>query len=112
MGIAGLAAANPAIPVIINHLGTPLLEDLEGEGSVFWEGMCALAAAGDHVYIKISMLGYIDPQWNENELVVQTILRVIELFGVTRCFFASNFPVDNLGEGYGKWTPDRLTPLS
>ena len=107
---AELAAAHPAIPVIINHLGTPLLGDLENEGSVFWEGMSALAAAGDHVFLKISMLGYVHPQWDQQPLIIQTILRVIELFGVKRCFFASNYPVDNLGEGYGKWTPDRLYP--
>lgn len=110
---AALAARNSAIPVIINHLGTPLFHELDGgdhRGSVFWVGMRALAAAGDHVFIKISMLGYIHPQWDQQPLVVDTILRVIELFGVKRCFFASNYPVDNCGEGYGKWTPDRLYP--
>ena len=38
------------------------------------------------------------------------MLRVIDLFGAHRCFFASNYPVDNLGDGYGHWTPDRLYP--
>ena len=108
---AELAASNPAVPVVINHLGTPLLKDLkEDGGAVFWEGMTALAAAGDHVYIKISMLGYIDPEWDRNPLVVDAVLRVIELFGAHRSFFASNYPVDNLGDGYGHWTPDRLYP--
>ena len=77
---------------------------------MFWAGMAALAAAGPHVFIKISMLGYVHPQWDEQPLVVAAVLRIIELFTPKRCFFASNYPVDNLGEGYGGWTPDRLYP--
>ncbi len=105
---ARLAALHPDVPVVINHLGTPLLQDLQGGGPVFWEGMTALSAAGDHVFIKISMLGYIDPEWDKNPLVTDAVLRVIDLFGAHRCFFASNYPVDNLGDGYGHWTPDLL----
>ncbi len=40
------------------------------------------------------MLSYIDPAWDENSLIEETVLKVIELFGVERCFFASNFPLD------------------
>ena len=54
---AAIAQKYPQIPVIVNHLGTPTLKDLEeDDGAVFWEGMEALAAAGPHVYLKISML--------------------------------------------------------
>ena len=60
------ATADPKVPVIINHLGTPTLDDLKDGGAVYWAGMKALAAAGDHVYIKISMLCYLDVAWDQN----------------------------------------------
>ena len=40
------------------------------------------------------MLPYVDGEWDKNSLVTESVLRVIELFGVERCMFASNFPVD------------------
>eukprot|EP01052_Picozoa_sp_SAG31_P035175 SAG31_NODE_4210_length_3469_cov_11.547774_4_plen_89_part_00 len=53
---AKFAKKYPDIPVIINHLGTPTLDDLKDGGEIYWNGMKQLAEAGDHVYIKISML--------------------------------------------------------
>jgi predicted TIM-barrel fold metal-dependent hydrolase len=40
------------------------------------------------------MLPYVDPDWDTNALATESVLRLIELFGAERCFFASNFPVD------------------
>ena len=101
---AAIAAKYPSIPVIVNHLGTPTLKDLEEkDGAVFWEGMEALAAAGPHVYLKISMLCYTDPKWDENAVVAAAVGRLIKLFGSGRCFFASNYPVDMLPD-QGLWT--------
>ena len=88
---ARLVAAHPRIPVVINHLGTPTLTDLRGE--TYWDGMRAFADCA-HTTIKLSMLPYIDGEWDTNPLVTESVLRVIDLFGVERCFFASNFPVD------------------
>ena len=88
---ARLVAANPRVPVVIDHLGTPTLADLRGES--YWEGMRALADCA-HTAIKLSMLPYVDPEWDANALVTESVLQVIDLFGVERCFFASNFPVD------------------
>eukprot|EP01052_Picozoa_sp_SAG31_P028703 SAG31_NODE_2793_length_5083_cov_5.043339_3_plen_83_part_00 len=53
---AKFAKKYPGVPVIINHLGTPTADDLKDGGEIYWAGMKALADAGDHVYIKISML--------------------------------------------------------
>jgi predicted TIM-barrel fold metal-dependent hydrolase len=88
---ARLVAAHPRIPVVIDHLGTPALADLRGE--TYWDGMRAFADCA-HTTIKLSMLPYIDPEWDTNALVTESVLRVIDLFGEERCFFASNFPVD------------------
>ena len=88
---ARLVAAHPDVPVVIDHLGTPTAADLSG--ATYWEGMRALADCG-HTAIKLSMLPYVDGEWDTNTLVTESVLRVIDLFGVERCFFASNFPVD------------------
>ena len=88
---ARLVAAHPRIPVVLDHLGTPTLADLRGD--TYWEGMRALADCA-HTTVKLSMLPYVDPEWDTNRLVTDSVLRVIDLFGVQRCFFASNYPVD------------------
>ena len=113
---AALVKKHPDVPVIIDHLGTPTLADLQepssasGDvGATYWRGMTALARAGPHVHLKISMLCYIDPKWDENALVRAAVARLLRIFGPDRCFFASNYPVDLLA-GQGAWTPDRLYP--
>lgn len=50
------------------------------------------------------MLSYIDSNWDQSQLVKDTVLRIIDLFGIDRCFFASNFPVEN----HHGWNAERL----
>jgi len=83
----------PQIPIIINHLGSPTLDDLQNKSQQYWQGMQALADC-KHSSIKISMLQYTHPDWDQLELVSDAIYKIIDLFGIRRCFFASNFPVD------------------
>ena len=82
-------------------MGTPTLEDLSTD--TFWNGMKDLAAL-PNTFIKISMLCYTDLDWDQNPTIIDAIHKIIDMFGVDRCFFASNFPPD-LHEG---WTADRL----
>jgi len=86
---------NPETSVIIGHLGTPTLNDITEKKDVYWDGLKALSDL-DNVFMKISMLAYTDPEWETNPLIKDTVLRVIDLFGVDRCQFASNLPVENL----------------
>ena len=88
---------NPKIPVILNHLGTPKRDDLL-EGQKYWEGLQALANL-DQVSIKLSMLTYPNKHWHQDSLIKETVNKVIDLFGVQRCIFASNYPVEKL-EGW------------
>lgn len=89
---ANFLQQHPQVPVILNHLGTPTQEDLT-EGTRYWEGMGALAEL-PQVSLKLSMLSYPQQQWDQSRLVTDAVLRAIELFGVERCMFASNFPVE------------------
>lgn len=61
-------------------------------------GMQAMAACAN-VSVKISGIGQRGRPWSaeDNRAVV---LEVIDLFGVERCMFASNYPVDSLVGGY------------
>ena len=99
---ARLLARHPGIPIVIGHLGSPTLDDLS-EGTVYWEGLEALADL-EQAYLKISMLSYPDKDWQESTLVRESVLRALELFGAGRCMFASNFPV----EKHVGWSADRL----
>ena len=99
---ARLLARHPGVPFIIGHLGSPTLDDLR-EGRVYWDGLEALADLGQ-AYLKVSMLSYPDGEWDRSSLVRESVLRALDLFGVDRCMFASNFPVEkHLG-----WQADRL----
>ena len=83
----------PNIPIIINHAGLPA--DRSAEGLAAWAKAMAAIAACDGVAIKISGIGQKDQPWtaDANRSIVLTL---IDLFGVERCMFASNFPVDSL----------------
>jgi predicted TIM-barrel fold metal-dependent hydrolase len=60
--------------------------------------MTSLASA-DNVFCKISGLGMGDWKWTEDS-IRPFVLHAIEAFGVNRCMFASNFPVDRLFSSY------------
>ncbi len=92
-GLAPLIARHPETPVIINHLGMPVLSDSDGIAD--WrDGLRALAAL-PHVAIKLSGLGFIARDWTP-ETVRPFLLEAIDLFGTERCLFASDTPTDTL----------------
>lgn len=95
---AAVLRAHPGIPAVLNHTGFPW--DRSPAGLEMWRrGMRALAAC-PNCWCKLSCLLLRDGPWNyaANRAIV---LETIELFGVDRCMFASNFPVDSLRIGFG-----------
>ena len=93
----------PDTKLIINHLGTPKLDDIQKSKNLFWESMKKFSQY-NNVFMKISMLSYIMKDWEDSEIVNEAVNRIIEIFGINNCFFASNFPVEsNLG-----WDINRL----
>jgi predicted TIM-barrel fold metal-dependent hydrolase len=92
-GMAEVVAKNPSVPVIINHMGMPVLSDPDGLAD--WRtGMAALAAQ-PHVAVKLSGLGFVDRNWTPDALR-PLLLEAIDLFGTSRCMFASDTPTDKL----------------
>jgi predicted TIM-barrel fold metal-dependent hydrolase len=90
---AELAQSHPETLIVLDHAGMPV--DRDEEGIRTWRrGMRALAAASN-VAVKISGLGAFDWQWTIDSFR-PFVLETIDIFGVDRCMFASNFPVDKL----------------
>ncbi|HXS07063.1 MAG TPA: amidohydrolase family protein [Rhizomicrobium sp.] len=92
-GLARLVARHPEIPVIINHLGMPVITDEDGI-SRWRSGMRALAAS-PHVCVKLSGVGFIRRDWTI-DLIRPFLLEAIDMFGPGRCLFASDYPTDKL----------------
>jgi predicted TIM-barrel fold metal-dependent hydrolase len=81
------------VPVIVNHLGMPVMSDADGLAD--WRrGMAALAAL-PQVSVKLSGLGFVWRDWT-CERVRPILLEAIDLFGPDRCLFASDAPTDTL----------------
>ena len=80
--------------VVVEHTGWPE-SDSDEERALWLEGIRALAGLGDTVHCKLSglamPLGTIGA-----DAFAPWLEPAIEAFGVERCFFASNFPVDGL----------------
>jgi predicted TIM-barrel fold metal-dependent hydrolase len=90
---AALARDFPRTQIILNHTGLPA--DRSVEGLAGWREAMARLAACPNVAVKISGLGQPGKAWTvgANAPIVRD---TIAIFGVERCMFASNFPVDGL----------------
>ena len=94
---AEVARALPGVRMILNHAGLPW--DRGEEGLKRWRrGMEALAAR-PNVTTKISFLLAPGSAWSDDGNA-RIIRETIEVFGVDRCMFASNYPVDRMGASF------------
>jgi predicted TIM-barrel fold metal-dependent hydrolase len=90
---AALARAFPSTLIILDHTGLPA--DRSPEGLRGWRDAMVTVAGEPNVAVKISGLGVAGRPWTA-ESNREVVLRTIEIFGVERAMFASNFPVDGL----------------
>jgi predicted TIM-barrel fold metal-dependent hydrolase len=105
---ARLTGDIPDVRVVLNHTGLPYARDAAAMRQ--WrEGMKALAAR-PHVACKISALGMAHRGWTTDS-IRPLVEETIAVFGVDRCMFASNFPVDSLTSSYAQiWSAyDEIT---
>ncbi len=91
---AAQLSGNDDLVVVVEHTGWP--RSNSAEERALWEiGIDALAALGDNVLCKLSGLAM--PFGSMSADVLAPWLEyAIESFGVDRCMFASNFPVDSM----------------
>jgi L-fuconolactonase len=78
--------------VVVEHTGWPRSSSDE-ERNLWRTGIDTLAGLGDNVFCKLSGLA-MPLQSMSADAFAPWIERAIEVFGIDRCFFASNFPVD------------------
>ena len=78
---------------ILNHTGEPCHQSKEYIES--WEQNMKKLAKCENVVAKISGLGMFDPNWTIDSTRI-FVEKTIQIFGIERCMFASNFPVDKI----------------
>ena len=90
---ANLANKYNDVLFILNHTGEPCHQSKEYIES--WEQNMKKLAKCENVVAKISGLGMFDPNWTIDSTRI-FVEKTIQIFGIERCMFASNFPVDKI----------------
>ena len=85
--------------IVVDHTGLPA--ERTDEYFERWKGGMAVAATCDNIRWKISGLGMSDNNWTVDS-IRRWVLTSIETFGVDRCIFATNWPVDWLWSTYDR----------
>ena len=91
---AGLAREHPETAIVLNHTGMFVDRSTVAGWRQWRDGMRELASC-PNISAKVSGLGMLDHRWTVESLR-PLVLETIDAFGVGRCMFASNFPVDSL----------------
>jgi predicted TIM-barrel fold metal-dependent hydrolase len=114
--LADLARAFPDLTIVLNHIGGPLgigpYAGKRDEVFALWSGNIAELATCENVFVKLggltmTMSGF---GWHKRDVPPGSIelseamapyyQRCIDSFGVERCMFESNFPVDRASCSY------------
>ena len=90
---ADLARDYPETTIILNHTGLP--SDRTREGITKWKLSMETFAAQPNTAVKISGICVLNKKWTA-ALNRDIVMETIRIFGVERCMFASNFPVDGV----------------
>jgi predicted TIM-barrel fold metal-dependent hydrolase len=116
MEMAEFASAIPNVTIVLNHLGSPLTigRYAADPAATFaeWKKGAAEMAKRPNVMMKVGgqgqdwnyPIGHVDPPTSSTALAEKWrpwFETTIELFGVQRCMFESNFPVDKTACSYG-----------
>lgn len=88
-----LATKYDDVLFILNHTGEPCYQTEEYIHN--WKENMKKLASCENIVAKISGLGMFDPQWTIDSTRI-FVEKTIQIFGIERCMFASNFPVDKI----------------
>ena len=94
---AALAAKFPDTKLILCHAGFP--QERTDDYFADWRRGLEQLAGQENTLCKISGLGMVDQRWSVESLR-PWVLGCIEAFGVDRCMFGTNWPVDRLFSSY------------
>lgn len=92
-----VAKAFPNIQVILGHAGFPI--ERSPEYFARWRDEMSALSEAENVACKISGFAMVDHDWTLESLR-PWVLHCIEAFGVDRCMFGTNWPVDVLYSPY------------
>jgi predicted TIM-barrel fold metal-dependent hydrolase len=115
--LAQLVARFPDTTVILDHVGSPMgvgrYAGRVSEGFDEWRNGMRLVAQHPNVVLKLGGLNMAntglgapiaaDRPWSSEEMARRQeryVHTAIDLFGISRCMFESNFPVDRMSTGY------------
>lgn len=87
-------AGNDDLTIVVEHMGWPRA-NTEDEMALWREGIDALSGLGGNVKCKLSGLA-VPCESVQFDVLAPWLEYAVEAFGVERCFFASNFPVDSV----------------
>ncbi len=91
------ARAVPELAFVVGNSGMPMSDS--ADEMALWRRELALLAALPNVHCKIGGLGMVQHAWTVDS-IRPWVLGLIELFGVERCMFGSNWPVDAVYASY------------
>jgi predicted TIM-barrel fold metal-dependent hydrolase len=94
---ARLAQRNPDVRFVLNHCGLP--RERTPEALDLWRRGLRRLAEQPNVSAKVSGLGMFEHSWTM-QTIRPFLEEMLDAFGVKRCMFASNFPVDKLYSSY------------
>jgi predicted TIM-barrel fold metal-dependent hydrolase len=107
---AGSLEAVDGLSVVVEHAGWPRSADPR-EFEAWKDGLRALAAVGERVTCKLSGLA-MPLGTTDSDSLAPWLEFAIDTFGVDRCMFASNFPVDGTRGTFGELFSSYLTVVS
>jgi L-fuconolactonase len=93
--VARRLEASPQATYVIEHTGWPLVANDPAHAKQWREGIRILASSGPNVHCKLSGLAMTLHTFDV-EVLRPWIDQAIDAFGIGRCMFGSNFPVDAL----------------
>ena len=89
---------NPGVAFILDHAGM-FVDRTHVAGWRQWRDGLRMLSGCDNAAIKLSGFAMFDHHWTI-ESFRPYVLEAIDAFGVSRCMFASNFPIDGLHSTY------------
>ncbi len=97
-----LLKLHPDLPIVLTHTGCPSLRSKEHISG--WQSTMKRLAKYPNLHVKLSGFGMFDRDWT-SESIKPFVDDCLDYFGIDRCMFASNYPVDGLACSYADiWT--------
>ena len=96
---AEVAAAFGDVQILLTHAGLPL--DRTAEGMAAWRRGMRKMADCPNIAVKLTGLPMTDWHWS-TESLRPIVLETIDIFGVERSLFGSNFPIDGLHSSFAQ----------